>query len=101
MQFTDAMNKSEYIISINTDSKAPIFKLANCGLIGDLYEIIPRLLDRINQEVGVSKMSYKKVTKADYEMIKFIIKDNERVLYGHSISSDYGHDELNTVQSMP
>lgn len=46
-------------------------------------------------------MSYKKVTKADYEMIKFIIKDNERVLYGHSISSDYGHDELNTVQSMP
>lgn len=48
MQFTDAMNKSEYIISINTDSKAPIFKLANCGLIGDLYEIIPRLLDRIN-----------------------------------------------------
>lgn len=47
-QFTNAMDKSEYIISINTDSKAPIFKIAHCGIVGDLYEIIPRLLDRIN-----------------------------------------------------
>lgn len=46
-------------------------------------------------------MSYKKVNKRDYEMIKFIIKDDDRVLYGHNISSDYGHDELNTVKSMP
>lgn len=43
-------------------------------------------------------MSYKKVSKMDYEMIKFIIKDDSRVLYDYNIPAEYNHDELNTVQ---
>lgn len=47
VQFTAGMNNSEQIIAINKDANAPIFKTAHYGLIGDLYEIIPDLINQI------------------------------------------------------
>ena len=47
VQFTAGMNNSDYIFAINTDEKAPIFKVANYGIVGDLYEIIPDLIEKI------------------------------------------------------
>ena len=47
VQFTAGMNNSDYIFSINTDEKAPIFKVANYGIVGDLYDIIPKLIENI------------------------------------------------------
>lgn len=47
VQFTAGMNNSDYIFSIDTDEKAPIFKVANYGIVGDLYDIIPKLIDNI------------------------------------------------------
>ncbi len=47
VQFTAGMKNSERIFSVNTDEKAPIFKTAHYGIVGDLYEIVPRLLDEI------------------------------------------------------
>ncbi len=47
IQFVAGMDHSETIIAINADEKAPIFKAAHYALVGDLYEILPRLLNRV------------------------------------------------------
>lgn len=47
VQFTAGMNNSEYIFAINTDEKAPIFKVAHYGVVGDIYEIVPQLIEQI------------------------------------------------------
>ena len=47
VQFTAGMNNSDYIFSIDMDEKAPIFKVANYGIVGDLYDIIPQLIENI------------------------------------------------------
>lgn len=47
VQFSAGMNNSDCIISINTDSKAPIFKIAHYGIVGDIYEIVPKLIEKI------------------------------------------------------
>lgn len=49
VQFTAGMNNSEQIIAINQDENAPIFKTAHYGLVGNLYEIIPDLIRKINE----------------------------------------------------
>ncbi|WP_296560809.1 lactate dehydrogenase subunit LctC [uncultured Acetobacterium sp.] len=49
VQFAAGMQNSEYIIAINNDSKAPIFNIAHCGMVGDLYEILPELLKMIDE----------------------------------------------------
>lgn len=47
VQFTAGMNNSDYIFAINTDEKAPIFKVAHYGIVGDIYEILPALIEKI------------------------------------------------------
>ena len=47
VQFTACMRDSNCIVAINTDRAAPIFKVAHLGLVGDLYQMIPRLLTRM------------------------------------------------------
>jgi electron transfer flavoprotein alpha subunit len=47
VQFAAGMNNSEQIIAINKDENAPIFKTAHYGLVGDLYEILPNLINQI------------------------------------------------------
>ena len=46
-------------------------------------------------------MSYKKFDQADLEVIKNIIKDDERILYAENINEEYSHDELGGAQSYP
>ena len=47
IQFVAGMNHAECIVAINKDEKAPIFKTAHYCLHGDLYEVIPRLIEKI------------------------------------------------------
>jgi len=50
VQFAAGMQNSDYIIAINNDPKAPIFNVAHCGMVGDLYEILPELLEMIEAQ---------------------------------------------------
>ena len=49
VQFTAGMNGSERIVAINTDKDASIFNCAHVGLVGDLYEIVPKLIAKIKE----------------------------------------------------
>ncbi|SDE47188.1 FAD-binding protein [Sporomusa acidovorans] len=49
VQFVAGMDKSDNIIAINTDENAAIFNVAHYGIVGDLYEIVPDLIERLNQ----------------------------------------------------
>lgn len=50
IQFTASMNGSEHIIAIDKDPQAPIFKVAHIGIVGDLYEILPSVVDLLAKE---------------------------------------------------
>lgn len=45
VQHTSGMNKSKRIVAVNTDPAAPIFKLANYGIVGDANKVISQLND--------------------------------------------------------
>lgn len=47
IQFVAGMDRADTIVAINKDEKAPIFKAAHYALVGDLYEIIPRLMENL------------------------------------------------------
>ena len=44
VQFAAGMSQSEVIFAVNKDEKAPIFKLAHYGIVGDLYEVLPLMM---------------------------------------------------------
>ena len=52
VQFTAGMNNSDYIFAINTDEKAPIFKVAHYGIVGDIYEVVPMLIEKLKNNVS-------------------------------------------------
>lgn len=49
IQFVAGMNNSEQVVAINSDPEASIFKVANYALVGDIYEIVPQLIEKIKQ----------------------------------------------------
>ncbi|MEE8354482.1 MAG: electron transfer flavoprotein subunit alpha, partial [Candidatus Bathyarchaeia archaeon] len=49
VQHLAGMKTSDVIISINKDPEAPIFSVSSLGAVGDLYEIIPHLLEKIKE----------------------------------------------------
>ncbi len=49
VQYTAGMNSTEYIFAINKDKNAPIFNVAHYGIVGDIYEILPKLIAEIKE----------------------------------------------------
>lgn len=47
-QHTVSINNSKRIIAINNDPNAPIFKYANVGIKGDLFKVLPELIEKLN-----------------------------------------------------
>ena len=51
IQHTVGMENSDYIIAINNDENAPIFEIADTGIVGDVFEILPKLVERFNKTI--------------------------------------------------
>lgn len=52
VQFAAGMKSSDVIVAINTDSTAPIFDVAHYGVVGDVNEIVPKLISKIKEGLG-------------------------------------------------
>lgn len=56
IQHLAGMQSSDIIIAINTNESAPIFDIADYGIVGDVYDVIPKLISLLNDDKRLTEL---------------------------------------------
>ena len=56
IQHLVGMQDADYIIAINKDKTAPIFEVAHLGIVGDVFQIVPAIIEKLKERGAKSMM---------------------------------------------
>lgn len=57
IQHLVGMQNAEHIIAINKDKSAPIFEVAHVGIVGDVFDVMPALLESLKEKRGSAQLN--------------------------------------------
>jgi len=54
VQHIAGMSSADVVVAINNDPDAPIFKVCDFGIVGDIFEILPVFIERLRERKTVN-----------------------------------------------